>query len=155
MVLLEFWHWYVIALFLVVMEGMLVSGVFASMAVAAAIVGTLFFTNPELTWQVQLAIFAGVTFVLSFISIRLMKRFAQSDGDKTSPSDMVGKEFIINRALQNGFSETEIEGNFWSIKGPNAPAGTLVKVVDVDGDMLLVLPKKLPDNSNPQHSDMP
>jgi len=134
------WLWYAIALVLVVFEGMRPSGLFAAMAVTAGILGGLVTAYPELTWQQQLGIYAASTMVLSFIFIKIVAAIRKNDDDTPESKTMIGEEFALSHSIQNNFGEIELDGVFWSLKGPDMEKGSYVRVVGVDGQMLAVMP---------------
>lgn len=142
------WFWYAIALILVVFEGMRPSGLFASMAVTAGILGGIVTGYPELSWQQQLGIYAAMTLVLSFITMKLVARFRKNHDEGPESTSMIGKEFQLTFPIQNSFGEIELDGLFWSLKGPDMKKGTLVRVVGVDGEMLAVMPVSALSSSN-------
>ncbi len=138
------WFWYAIALVLVVFEGMRPSGLFAAMAITAGILGGLITAYPELTWQQQLGIYAGITMVLSFIITRVVAAIRKNDDDTPESKTMIGQDFYLASPIQNSFGEIELDGVFWSLKGPDMKKGTYVRVVGVDGQMLAVMPIPAP-----------
>jgi len=141
------WFWYAIALILIVFEGMRPSGLFASMAVAAAILGGLITAYPELSWQQQLAIYATMTAVLAFIVMKIVATIRKNDEDLPESKSMIGEEFTLKQSIQNGFGEIELEDHFWSLKGADMKKGTEVRVIGIDGNMLVVVPTSiLPKN---------
>ncbi|HFE39649.1 MAG TPA: NfeD family protein [Gammaproteobacteria bacterium] len=141
----EFWHWWVLALCFVVIEAMVPVGVLASMGVAAGIVGGLVMAYPFLELRSQLGIFGAFTMVaiVFFARYKRKKFLEEMEKGETPAQRMIGKEFELTRPIQNGFGEVELDGQHWPLKGPPLSAGTLVKVVRLDGDMLLVFPADL------------
>ena len=138
---LEFWHWWALALMFVVVEALLLSGVFAAFAIAGLITGIAFNMYPTLDWKLQLVIFATATIIFQFIFRSLFKKkLDESAEDLHKPSELIGKELVLRFPIQNGFSEIEIDGVNWALKGPDLKAGTTVKVVGVDGNYLSVFP---------------
>jgi len=144
----EFWHWWVLALCFIVIEAMIPSGVFAGMTLAGAALGALMFSNPHLPITVQLGIFGTITMVVAYsiAYFRRKKNMAAAVEGQVSADEMMGKEFELKFPIQNGFGDIELDGQHWSIKGPDAIAGTLVRVVKLDGEMLLVYPVNLLNN---------
>jgi len=151
MFILEFWHWWALALIFVVVEALMVSGVFAAFALASLITGMAFNSYPSLEWQLQLVIFATSTVVFFYI-IRLIfgKRLSKDAAETQIPSELIGTELILKNAIQNGFGELEIDGTNWALKGPDCKPGTVVRVVSVDGHYLAVFPF---NKDNPNHDD--
>lgn len=141
MVSLEFWHWWVLALCFVVAEALLPSGVFTSLAIAGGFIGALHLYMPELTWQAQLGGFGAFALVLSYPLTALhQKKIAAKGSVKEAAAKVVGKELELTMPVQNGFGEMEIDGIIWELKGPDIKKGEKVKVVGIDGNMLVVKP---------------
>jgi len=137
--IIEFWHWLALALIFIVVEALLVSGVFAAFTVAGLITGVTFYVYPDLGFKEQLVIFATSSFILFYI-IRYFfaDKLSQSAEDNASTSKLVGKELVLERPIQNGFGEVIIDGVNWAVKGADQKAGTTVKVVGTDGHCLSV-----------------
>ena len=138
----EFWHWWVLALCFVVIEAMKPVLVFAAMGIAAGILGGLLMMYPYMEIRQQLGIFGAFTMVAILISARYKRKQYQEEfaNGETLAQEMIGREFKLKYAVQNGFGEINLDDQHWSLKGPPMPPGTLVKVVRLDGDMLLVFP---------------
>jgi len=134
------WLWYAIALVLVVFEGMRPSGLFAAMAVTSGILGGLVTAYPELTWQEQLGIYAIIGTVLSLIFTKAVAVIRKNDDYTPESKTMIGQDFQLTSPIQNSFGEIELDGVFWSLKGPDMKKGTTVRVVGIDGEMLAVMP---------------
>lgn len=143
MVSLEFWHWWVLALVFVVIEALAPSGVFTAMALAGGIIGGMILYFPEMTWQAQLGGFAAFLMVLSYPMTALYRRKINNKGSVyEAASKVVGKEIELTMPIQNGFGEIDIDGSIWGLKGPDVKKGEKVRVVGLDGDMLVVVPIK-------------
>lgn len=146
---LEFWHWWAIALILVVIEALTPIGIFAGMTIAATITGAVALSDPDMSWQTEVGIFVAQSVVYSFIWHKVVRRFgALSSGESTAKAkEKLGLEFTLVRPIKNGFGEAIIDDAHWELKGPDLIAGTKVRVIDVDGSILAVLPLP-PDMKN-------
>ncbi len=71
---LQFWHWWVFAGALVVVETLLPSGILYGAAVAAFIVGGGLAADVGLTWQIQAAAWGGLTVVLGWAGRAIRNR---------------------------------------------------------------------------------
>src|SRR3546814_13470815 len=60
---IEFWNWWVIAVFLIGLEVFAPGAVFLWMGIAAGIVGFVLLAFPETSWQFTLLIFAAISVV--------------------------------------------------------------------------------------------
>ena len=141
LVKLEFWHWWAIALIFVVVEALSPSGAMAALAVAAAIVGAIFMLEPEMEAMTQLGIFFGLSVVLFLMFHFFLKDLvAQSKKDKASAQALIGKQYTLTSSVRNGFGELVIDGERWSLKGPDIDKGTEVRIIGLDSKMLVVAP---------------
>ena len=68
---IDYWHWLVLGLALVIIELFASSTFFLWMGVSAIMVGILYKLFPSLSWQIQLLLFSG----LSIFSIFLAKKY--------------------------------------------------------------------------------
>ena len=50
----------------------------------------------------------------------------------------IGQALVLEQAIQNGMGRIRLGNREWSVRGPNLPAGTKVRVTGVDGSVLLV-----------------
>lgn len=137
----EFWHWWALALIMVVFEALTPTGFFVSLAIGSSITGGAFLMFPDLDMKTQLGMF-GLLSLISYgiMSKLLAKTTGRSQEIKQKAQALIGQDLILTMAIQNGFSEIEIEDITWGIKGPDLPVGTKVRVLGVDGDMLNVYP---------------
>lgn len=138
---LLYWHWWIIGLVLVVGEGLMPSGIFASMAIGGLVAGTVSWIIPGVSTPIQLALFT-TTMLVSLISIRYVRKKTRMEArtDRTDPKDYIGREFTLTASVQNGYSEIELDGIVWTLKGPELKAGDRVRVVDTDTDILVIYP---------------
>jgi hypothetical protein len=138
---LLFWHWWVVALILVILE-MVMPGFFLLwIGIAAGIVGLLLVFVPATPWQVQFVVF-GVLAIGSIAAARYyIRRNPIESDDRTlnrRGEQYVGRVFTIDEAIINGIGKVRVGDSVWRAAGPDLPAGERVKVVGVDGTMLKV-----------------
>lgn len=138
---LLFWHWWVVALILVILE-MVMPGFFLLwIGVAAGITGLLLLLVPTSPWQLQFVVF-GVLAIGSIVAARFyIRRNPIETDDRTlnrRGEQYVGRVFTIDEAIINGIGKVRVGDSVWRAAGPDLPAGERVKVVGVDGTMLKV-----------------
>lgn len=134
------WNWLILGLVLVGLE-LLTPGVFLFwLGLAAFLVGALSFAVDP-TWQTQLLMFA----VFAAAAVPLWRRMARSKSSAAaSPflnrraEALVGRVFTLERPIVDGTGTVRIDDTIWRVAGPDAPAGSRVKVVKVDGASLTV-----------------
>jgi membrane protein implicated in regulation of membrane protease activity len=119
---------------------LLAPGVFMFwLGLAALLVGLLSFViNPS--WQAQLLMFA----VFAVAAVPAWRYFARSEGSRSNPflnkrtEALIGREFTLERPIVDGTGTVRIDDTIWRVAGPDAPAGSRVKVVQADGASLTV-----------------
>ena len=135
------WNWLIFGFILMALE-LMAPGVFLFwLGLAALLVGLLSFAfNPS--WQAQLLMFA----VFSVAAVPLWRRFALKSGAASASNPflnrrtdaLVGREFTLEKPIVDGSGTVRIDDTIWRVAGPDAPAGSRVKVVQVDGANLTV-----------------
>ncbi len=138
------WLWWIIGLALLILE-IILPGVFMLwFGIAAIIVGTISLTVGESVfwpWQAQVIAFA----VLSLISAIIGRKYFYSthpDTDQPNLNErgaqMIGKISTLSDPLENGAGRIKLGDTIWRVVGPDLPAGSKVKVVDIDAGTLRV-----------------
>jgi len=138
---LLFWHWWILAAVLIVLE-MIVPGVFMLwLGIAAAVTGLIAFVLPATIWQVQGLVFA----VLSVATVwgwRLYQRRNPTESDlpmlNRRAEQYVGRRLVLDQPIVNGRGKAKVGDSSWRVEGPDLPAGTSVVVTGVDGTLLKV-----------------
>ena len=135
------WNWLIFGVLLMALE-LLAPGVFLFwLGLAALLVGLLSFAI-DLSWQTQLLLFA----VFAACAVPLWRRLALS-GKAASQSNpflnkradaLIGRVFTLEKPIIDGSGTVRIDDTIWRVAGPDAPAGSRVKVVHADGASLTV-----------------
>ena len=138
---LLFWHWWVLALVLVIVE-MVAPGFFLLwIGLAAGVTGLVLFIAPGMGWEMQFVLF-GVLALASVTAARYyVRRNPISTDDATlnrRGSQYVGHVFNLDEAIVNGVGKVKVGDGWWRAEGPDLPAGERGKVVGVNGNMLKV-----------------
>ena len=138
---LDFWHWFIFAVGLLILELFAPGAFFLWMGIAAAIVGALLWLIPGMGWELQLMIFA----VLSVVTIIWWrKRMDENPVVSDQPNlnrrgqQYVGRTFTLDEPIVNGLGKIHVDDSTWKIEGNDCPAGTKITVTGVDGVILKV-----------------
>jgi|ETNmetMinimDraft_28_1059901.scaffolds.fasta_scaffold101542_2 hypothetical protein len=70
----DFWHWLILGLILVLTEFFAWSIYFLWIGISAIIVGVVVYFVPSVSWDIQLVIFATLSIILFYSSKKLIKR---------------------------------------------------------------------------------
>ena len=136
-----FWHWWVIAVVLVILEAF-VSGTFLLwMGVSAAVVGVVLLIAPGMGWEYQVLLFAVFSVVsIALWLVRLKKHPTQSEVSNLNRrmAQYIGSTAIVKEPIVNGLGTINVDDTIWRVLGPDCEAGTKVKVVGAEGTDLKV-----------------
>ena len=135
------WNWLIFGLLLMALE-LLAPGVFLFwLGLAALLVGLLSFAiNPS--WQLQILMFA----VFAAAAVPAWRYFAKSASSHSVSNPflnkradaLVGRVFTLEKPIVDGAGTVRIDDTIWRVAGPDAPAGSRVKIVQADGASLTV-----------------
>lgn len=138
---LTHWHWWVLAVALIVLEVFAPGAVFIWMGVAAAVVGVILLIAPDLGWEYQFMVFS----ILSVVAIAAWKVYQRKHPTETDRPTLnrrgeqyVGRTFTLDEPIVNGLGKIRVDDSTWKIEGADCAAGTLVKVIGVEGTILMV-----------------
>ena len=139
----DYWHWWILAGILLLIEVMAPSFFFLWLSIAAAITGLVLLVVPELGWQYQLMVFSG----LSVVSIALFRRYQRRNPATTDQPALnrrgeqyIGRTFTLEQPVVNRIGTLQVDDSTWRITGNDLPAGTRVTVTGVDGVVLEITP---------------
>jgi inner membrane protein len=135
------WNWLIFGVVLMALE-LIAPGVFLFwLGLAALLVGLMSFAfNPS--WQVQILMFA----VFAAAAVPVWRRLSRgnSAGSVSSPflnkraDALVGRVFTLEKPIVDGAGTVRIDDTIWRVAGPDAPAGSRVRIVQADGASLTV-----------------
>ena len=123
----DFWHWWILALALIIAETFLPGTFFLWMGVSALVLGVLSWLIPAMGWEMQLMLFA----VLSLVSIVGWRMWQRKHPDETDQpmlnrrgEQYIDRVFVLETAIENGFGKVRVGDSLWRVKGEDAAAGT-------------------------------
>ena len=135
------WSWLVVGLVLMALE-VAAPGVFLFWRGLAAMLTGLLSGAIHMSWEIQLIAFA----VLALAAVPLWRRVARKHtaASRSNPflnkrSDaLVGRVFTLEKPIVDGAGTVRIDDTIWRVAGPDAPAGSRVRIVRADGASLTV-----------------
>jgi membrane protein implicated in regulation of membrane protease activity len=94
------------------------------------------------SWQLQLLMFA----VFAAAAVPVWRRVARSNSGVSNSNPflnkraeaMIGRVFTLEKPIVDGTGTVRIDDTIWRVAGPDAPAGSRVRVVQADGASLTV-----------------
>ena len=141
---MEVLAWACLALALISAE-VLAPGVFLLwLGIAAGVVFAIVLLVPGLPILVQ-----GIAFVLlSFASIAVYRRWFRQDAEHSDQpllnrktEHFIGKVYVLDTAIEDGTGRIKVGDAYWTVHGPDLPAGRKVRVIAVDTMTLKVSPE--------------
>lgn len=139
----DFWHWWILALILIILETLLPGAFFLWMGISAIVLGLLAWLVPALDWETQLMLFAILSLV-SIVGWRLWQRRYPDETDQPALNrrgeQYVGRVFVLETPIENGFGKVRVGDSLWRVEGADAAVGSRVRVVSADGVVLVVEP---------------
>ena len=138
---LEFWHWLILALVLAGIE-MLTPGFFAIwLGGAALITGLIVLVISSMSWEGQVILFAILAAVSVLAWYKIGRRVMTATDDATlnrRGDSLVGRTGDLIEPIVNGRGRLKIDDSTWRAEGNDAPIGTRMVVVGVQGAILKV-----------------
>ena len=137
----DFWHWWILALALIILEVFVPGTFFLWMGVSAIVLGLLAWLIPAMGWEFQLMLFAILSLV-SIVGWRMWQRRHPDESDQPALNrrgeQYIGRVFVLETPIENGFGKVRVGDTLWRVKGSDAAVGTKVRVTSTDGVLLVV-----------------
>jgi membrane protein implicated in regulation of membrane protease activity len=138
---LDYWHWFILAVILMILEVFSPGAFLLWMGLAAGAVGLILLLLPDISWQLQVLLFA----VLSVTTIVLVRAFLQRRPIETDQpylnrrgEQYIDRTFTLQEPIINGEGKIQVDDSTWKISGEDCPAGTRIRVTGVQGVVLQV-----------------
>lgn len=136
---MEFWHWMVLGVALVIIEVFAPGVFFLWLGISAGIVGVVLWLMPGLDWEYQLLLFA----ILSVASVVIVRRYLTTHPLESDEPNLnlrghqyVGRTFTLKEPVINGQGKIQVDDSTWKISCDDCDAGTKVVINGVDGVVL-------------------
>jgi len=136
---LVYWHWFTLALVLIIAEILGAAGFLLALGTAAATTGLVAWLIP-ISWQWQLVLFSILCVSYAFAWWQyLTSRALLAPTMLNRPlEEMIGRTTDLVEPIINGRGKIQINGTLWFVTGPELPAGTKVTITAIQGDTLVV-----------------
>jgi len=139
------WHWLALGAILVGLEIISTTFYFLWPGIAAGIIGVLLYFFPDLSFELQIILFA----VMAVVSTVVWKRYAPTSWTSTEPHPTLnrrtaqyeGRRARVSANFTGGRGAVQLDDTRWSAKtedGSDPELGETVTVVGSDGTVLLV-----------------
>jgi hypothetical protein len=138
---IDHWHWWILAIVLLVLEVFAPGTFFMWMGISAVVVGLLVMLIPGTGWEYQILLFA----ILSVASILVWRQYFHRHPVTTDQPTLnrrgeqyVGRTFTLDEPIVNGNGKIRVDDTTWKIHGADCASGGRVRVTGVDGVILTV-----------------
>ena len=136
-----FWHWWILAGLLLILELTAPAFFFLWLGIAAAAVGMILLVFPGIPIETQLVLFG----IASIVAVLAWRKYRESRPRKTDQPNLnrrghqyIGRTFSLEEPIVNGVGKVTVDDSTWKVKGADMPAGTHVRVTGVDGTVFTV-----------------
>lgn len=136
-----FWHWWILAGVLLIIELSAPVFFFLWMGIAAGLVGLLLLVIPGIPIELQLVLFS----ILSIIATVVWRHYREKHPPVSDQPllnkrgrQYVGRIFTLEHPIVNGVGKVIVDDSTWRVKGPDLPAGSKVLVADIDSVIFVV-----------------
>lgn len=137
----NYWHWWVLAVLLIILEVISPAIFFLWMGIAAAVVGLLVLIVPGMAWELQVVLFAAFSVASVVLGRRYLSKYPiKSDQPQLNRrgEQYIGRTFTLEEPIVNGQGKIRVDDSTWKIMGEDCPEGTKVEIIGVDGVVLKV-----------------
>ncbi len=139
----EFWYWLAFGVVLVALEALIPGTVLMWFGISAGVVGLVVFMAPDLAFTYQILIF-GVLSVVSVVATRIWLRrqpIQTEDPDLNLRGQRyVGQVVVLAEPIESGVGKAKVGDSLWRVTGPDAPAGSRMRVTGSESATLIVEP---------------
>ncbi len=133
--------WWSIGGLLLLAEMLLPGASLLWLGFAALAMGVLMIFLPDLSFLVQALIFGAFAATAVGLYLRFFRpREPVTDRPLLNKraSQLIGRELELSEGITMGRAKVQIGDAFWTLEGPDMPAGTRVRIVATDGIVLRV-----------------
>lgn len=137
---LLYWHWWVLAVLMFILEVFSPAAFFIWIGLAAGILGLLLLVV-DMSWQTQIFVFAGLSMACVLIGRMWFKRHPIATDQPNlnrRGHELIGRTFKVEQAIADGTGRIRVGDSTWKARGADAGVGTKVKVVGIDSAVLEV-----------------
>ena len=138
---LSFWDWLALGTVLLILEVFGAGGYLLWIGLAAAAVGVLTFVVPGLSWEWQFLLF-GLLSIFTALYWWYRQRSAVRTSDEPNLNlrglELLGKVFVVHQAIVDGRGKIKVADSVWMARGPDTPEGAKVRVVGLEGVVIVV-----------------
>ncbi|MFC3053456.1 NfeD family protein [Kordiimonas pumila] len=137
------WLWWAAGILLLTGE-MVIPGVYLLwLGLAASCTGVVAWLMPGLAFEGHGLVFAALSVVSIYVGHKYFYGAGQTVPDKelnTEGKRHIGKIYEVVEPIKNGSGHVQVADSRWLAEGPDVAKGARVKVISVEGTVLVVEP---------------
>lgn len=139
---LTVWHWLALAVILGILEVTLGANfILLACGLVAFLTAILLWMIPMMSGEFQ-GLFFGFGIIVTLIVWRkyLKKKVITSDTPYLNQRarQYLNRHFTLEEPIVNGRGRVKVDDTIWRVEGEDLSAGTRIRVVDVDGVILII-----------------
>ena len=138
---LNYMHWLVLGLALVIIELFLWSVFLLWIGASAITVSIIFYLAPSVSTTMQLLIFVLISISATYLSMKYYPIKTVDDQLNNKAKSHIGKECEV-MSIEDGVAKVQIGKSLWFAKGLDLNVGQIVQIVDVESSTFIVKPSK-------------
>ncbi len=134
------WHWLILSAILFIAEVSISGGFLLWIGISALVISAIVWIFPAISWGTQMMLFSIIAVATTFFWWAYLRRYpiATDDPQLNRRSERyVGRTFVLSEAIQNGRGKIHVDDSTWTVKGPDLPVGTTVKIIRTEGVLLI------------------
>jgi len=138
---IDFWHWWIFAVVLVIIEILAPSFFALWLAIAAFLTGLALLLAPQLGWEYQFMLFA----VLSVVSIVIWRRYYLKNPIVSDQPNLnrrgaqyIGRIVTLQAPIVDGVGKIKLDDSSWKVEGPDCAVGKKVRITGLDNVVFTV-----------------
>jgi membrane protein implicated in regulation of membrane protease activity len=138
---LQYHHWAFTGVILVILEIFVPGAIFLWLGIAAGIVAGILFLIPDLNWQMQFTAFAVLSVLSVIVGRTIFHGCNKHTGDPVlnlRGRQYLNRTFVLEEPIVNGVGRVKVDDTIWRVRGPDCDSGNTVRVIDMDGTILIV-----------------
>ena len=136
---LNYMHWLVLGLSLIILELFLWTIFLLWIGASAITVSIFFYLMPETAWPIQLLIFVALSLASTFLAKRYYPVKTVDDELHEKAKTYIGKDCKVS-SIDDGAIKVKIGNSLWFAKGTELSVGQIVKIIDVESSTFIVEP---------------
>lgn len=134
------WHWLILSAILFIAEVSISGGFLLWIGISALLLSAIVWIFPATSWGVQMMLFSVLAIIATVLWWAYLRRYPiATDDPKLNRRNerYVGRTFVLIEAIENGRGKIHVDDSTWTVKGPDLPVGTVVKIIRAEGVLLI------------------